>query len=516
MTEKTYDFCIVGVGACGGLLAKELSERGYSVIGLDAGPRYSLKTDIVNDEAEMLKLFWNEPRTFAGKDPVHVMSGFGVGGGTLVWCGVTPRFHEADFRTKTLEGVGEDWPITYKDLAPYYDRVERDFGISGNHRENPWDVPRGPYPMPAIEWSWACQVVAKGVKKLGAKPLHGPLAVTSEPYRGREACVKCGFCISGCPSTAKGCTLTDFVPQAEKNGAEVRAESFAYNVTYDARMNRVTGVEYYDVSNKSHRVQAKIVIVTAHPLETSRLLLLSRNNTFPQGLANSSGLVGRNFMVHWDISVYGQFEQTMNAYKGPIMGNLLVQDWYDTDPKRDFARGYVLESFVPHPFYFGVAGPAFWGKDLKDMIKAYDHMGGWWVCGESLPNDNNTITLDPEVKDHRGVPVVRSTHEWADNDKKMMQHATQNAVATLEAAGASKTYVGITMSAHPMGTARMGANPKRSVVNPYCQAHDIPNLFVCDPSVFVTGSGINHTLTAMAIASRAGEYMVESIKRGDI
>jgi choline dehydrogenase-like flavoprotein len=516
MAEKTYDFCIVGVGACGGLLAKELSERGYSVVGLDAGPRYSLKTDIVNDEAEMLKLFWNEPRTFAGKDPVHVMSGFGVGGGTLVWCGVTPRFHEADFRTRTLEGVGEDWPITYKDLAPYYDRVERDFGVSGNHRENPWDVPRGPYPMPAIEWSWACQVMARGVEKVGARPLHGPLAITSEPYRGREACVKCGFCISGCPSTAKGCTLTDFVPRAEKNGAEIRVESFVYNVTYDARKNRVTGVEYYDVNNKSHRVQAKTVIVTAHPMETSRLLLLSRNNTFPEGLANSSGLVGKNFMVHWDISVYGQFEQKMNAFKGPIMGNLLVQDWYDTDPKRDFARGYVLESFLPHPFYFGVAGPAFWGKELKDVIKAYDHTAGWWVCGESLPNDNNTVTLDPEVKDHRGLPVVRSTHEWADNDKKMMRHATQNAIATLEAAGARKAYVGITMSAHPMGTARMGTNPEKSAVNPYCQAHDIPNLFVCDPSVFVTGSGLNHTLTAMAIASRAGEYMVEAIKRGDL
>ena len=516
MAEKTYDFCVVGVGACGGLLVKELSERGYSVIGLDAGPRYNPKTDIVNDEAEMLKLFWNEPRVFAGKDPVHVMSGFGVGGGTLVWCGVSPRFHESDFRTKTLDGVGEDWPITYKDLAPYYDRVERDFGVSGRALENPLDVPRGPYPMPAIEWSWACQVMAKGVERVGARPLHGPLAITSEPYRGREACVKCGFCISGCPSTAKGCTLTDFVPRAERHGAEIRAESFVYNITYDARKNRVTGVEYYDVNNKTHRVQARVVIVSAHPMETSRLLLLSRNQTFPDGLANSSGLVGKNFMVHWDFSVYGQFEQRLNAYKGPIMGNLMVQDWYETDPKRDFARGYVLESFLPHPFYFGVAGPVFWGPPLKEMIKAYDHTAGWWVTGESLPNDNNTITLDPDVKDHRGLPVVRSTHEWSDNDKRMMKHAAQNAVATLEAAGARKTYVGVTMSAHPMGTARMGSNPRKSVVNSYCQSHDIPNLFVCDPSVMVTGSGVNHTLTAMALTSRAGEYMVEAARRGDL
>ena len=346
--------------------------------------------------------------------------------------------------------------------------------------------------------------------------MHGPLAITSKPYRGREECNKCGFCISGCPSTAKGCTLTGFVPEAEANGAEIRAESFVFNIAYDAGKNRVTGVEYYDAANKIQRVDAKTVIVTAHPMETTRLLLLSKNNTFPEGLANSSGLVGKNFMAHWDVSVYGVFEQKMNAFKGPIMGNLLVQDWHNTDPKHDFVRGFVMESFLPHPFYFGVAGPPFWGQELKDMIKAYDHTAGWWICGESLPNDDNTITLDPEVTDHRGLPVVHSVHEWGDNDKKIMEYARQMGVATLEAAGASKTYVGVTMSAHAMGTARMGVNPKASVVNAYCQAHDIPNLFVCDPSVLPTGSSVNHTLTAMAIASRAGDYMVEQAKNGSL
>jgi choline dehydrogenase-like flavoprotein len=516
MSDKVYDFCIIGVGACGGLLLKQLAEQGYSVIGLDAGPRYNPATDFVNDEAEMLKLFWNEPRTFRGKDPVHVMSGFGVGGGTLVWCGVTPRYHAADFRTKTLDGVGVDWPIGYKDLEPYYDRVEREFGVSGNAGEDLWEVPRGPYPMPAFEWSWACQVMAKGVEKAGARPLHGPLAITSEAWKGREACVKCGFCISGCPSTGKGCTLTGFVPEAEAHGAEVRAESFVYNIVYDAKQGRVTGVEYFDANVKPHRVNAKAVIVTAHPMETARLLLLSKSSSFPEGLANSSGLVGKNFMVHWDASVYGVFEQRMNAFKGPIMGNLIVQDWHDTDSKRDFARGFVLESFLPHPFYFGVAGPAVWGQELKDMIKGYSHTAGWWICGESLPNDNNTITLDPDVKDHRDLPVVRSTHEWADNDKKMMQYASQVGVTTLEAAGAKKTYLGVTMSAHPMGTARMGSNPKASVVNSYGQSHDVPNLFVCDSSVFPTGGVVNQTLTAMAIASRAGDFMVEAAKRGDL
>ncbi len=513
--NETYDFCIVGVGACGGLLAKELSERGFSVIGLDAGPRYK-QMDFVNDEADMLKLFWNEPRSYSGKDPAHIMSGFGVGGGTLVWCGVSPRFHESDFRIHSLDGVGVDWPITYKELAPYYHRVEQDFGVSGNHLENPWTVPRGPYPMPAIEWSWANQVVAKGVEKLGAKPMHGPLAITSKPYRGREECNKCGFCISGCPSRAKSCTLHGYVPEAEANGAMIIAEAFVFNICYDAKINRVTGVEYYDEELQEHRVKAKTVILSAHPMETTRLLLLSANSTFPQGLANSSGLVGKNFMYHYTNSIYGIFEQKMNAFKGPIMGNLFIQDWYETDGKRGFARGYTIEDFLPHPFYYAIAGPLFWGQELKNMIKVYDHAHGLWTCGEGLPNDNNTLTLSSELKDHRGLPVVEGTHEWLDNDRASIKHAIEKSVAILEAAGAKKTYVGKNMGAHPMGTARMGVDPNKSVVNSFCQAHDISNLFICDPSVLPTGGGTNHTLTSMAISSRAGHYMTEMAKRHEL
>jgi len=516
MTQDSYDFCIIGVGANGSLLAKLISQQGYSVIALEAGPRHNPKKDFVNDEAEMLKLFWNEPRTTAGADPAKPGCGFGVGGGTLLWCAVAPRMHESDFKIKTLDGVGIDWPISYQDLAPYYKLVEDDFGICGDHRENPWDVPRDAYPMPAIPWSWANQILAKGVEKVGAKSLHGPLAITSIPYRGREACNKCGFCMSGCLSGSKGCTLTSFVPEAEKHGAVILPESFVFKVNYDKRKNRVTGVEYIDARGKIHSIIAKVVIITAHTIETTRLLLLSANPTFPEGLANSTGLVGKNYMLHWDFYAYGLMQDKVNSFKGPILGNLMVQDWYETDTRRGFVRGYVLESSLPQPYYFGVAGPAFWGRDLKDMIKAYDHMLGWWVAGEGLPNDNNTITLDPEVKDHRGLPVARLTHEWVENDKKAMQHGARMAVETFEAAGAIKTYIGIVMSAHPMGTVRMGNSPNNSVVNPYCQSYDIPNLFICDPSVFPTGGAVNNTLTSMALSWRSAEYLITQARRGEL
>lgn len=370
--------------------------------------------------------------------------------------------------------------------------------------------------MPAIEWGWACQRLAKGVEKIGAKPIHGSLAITSQSYLGREECNKCGFCVSGCLSTAKSCTLTGFVPQAEANGAEFRSEAFIYNITYDPKKNRVTGVEYLDVNNKEHHVHARVVIVTAHTFETPRLLFLSANNTFPGGLANSSGLVGKYYTAHWAVNVYGIFDQKMNAFKGPPLGNLIVQDWYETDTNRGFARGYTLESNLPPPFAYGVAGPAFWGQELKDMIKVYDHAAGWWICGEGLADEDNMITLDPKTKDHRGLPVARSTYNWLDNDKKAREHAIKMAATLLEAAGAKKIYVGVNSAACPTGTVRMGNDPKASVVNSYCQSHDIPNLFVCDTSVFPTGGVASPTLTAMAIASRAGEYMVESIKRGDL
>ena len=256
--------------------------------------------------------------------------------------------------------------------------------------------------------------------------------------------------------------------------------------------------------------------MAAHTIESTRLMLLSSNNTFPHGLANSSGLLGKNYMLHWDIYVYGVMDQKMNAYKGPSLGNLMVQDYYETDPSRGFARGYVLESSLPQPYYFGVAGPPIWGSALKEMISAYDHMLGWWVAGEGLPLDANTISLDPEVRDHRGLPVARLEHEWADNDRAAMQHGCGNAVAVLEAAGATKTYVGTTLSAHPMGTARMGASPSASVVNSCCQTHDIPNLFICDPSVFPTGGSANNTLTSMAITARAVDYICDLVSRREL
>lgn len=514
--RDTVDVCIVGVGACGGLLAREMAEAGFSVVGLDAGPRYHPAVDFENDEVEMLKLLWGGQRVTSGQDPINPWSGTGVGGGTLVWCGVTPRFHANDFKTASVDGVGVDWPLTYADLAAYYDRVEADFGVSGLAGENPWEAPRGPYPMPPLPFSYQAQVLARGVEKLGGRALHGPLAIASVPYRGREACINCGFCMQGCRSTAKSTTLFTHVPQAEARGARILPECTVFRIEYEAKRNRVTGVSYFDARGNVHQIRARMVIVAAHAVETPRLLLLSANSTFPHGLANSSGLVGKNFMAHPTCTVTGLFHEPLNGFKGPTMGDLLVQDWYETDGQRGFARGYTLEKFVPGPFFYASNMMNLWGQDLKEMIRYYAYAGGWWVCGEGLPNDENSVTLDAQVTDDHGLPVAHLTHGWTDNDRNLIQHSLQKATETLEAAGAWRVEAGPISSAHPMGTVRMGNDPRTSVLNPYCQAHDIPNLFVTDTSVFPTGGGVNITLTAMAITLRAAQYIIEQAKAGNL
>lgn len=508
------DVCIVGVGACGGLIAKELAEAGFSVVGLEAGPRYNPKVDFENDEAEMLKLLWSGKRVTGGNDPINPWSGFGVGGGTLVWCGVTPRFHLNDFRTAAVDGVGVDWPLTYDDLAPFYDQVECDFGVSGQVGENPWEAPRGPFPMPPLPFSYQAQVLARGVKKLGGHPLHGPLAIASVPYRGRAACINCGFCMQGCRSMAKSTTLFTHVPLAEARGARILPESAVFRIDYDTRRNRVTGVSYFDAQGQVHQIKAWLVVLAAHAVETPRLLLLSANNAFPQGLANSSGLVGKNFMAHPTCTVTGLFNEPLNGFKGPVMGDLLVQDWYETSGQRSFARGYTLEKFVPGPFFYASNMMNLWGAELKEMIHYYAYAGGWWVCGEGLPNNDNRVTLDSQVKDKFGMLVAHLQHSWTDNDRHLIQHGIEKAREILEAAGAWRVQAGPVSSAHPMGTVRMGNDPRSSVVSSYCQSHDIPNLFVTDTSVFPTGGGANVTLTAMAVTLRASRYIIEQAKAG--
>jgi len=271
-----------------------------------------------------------------------------------------------------------------------------------------------------------------------------------------------------------------------------------------------------DSDRKEHELSARVVVLAGHALETPRLLLMSANGTFPDGLANSSGMVGRNFMSHPTWQVFGTFEEPINAFKGMQMGQVMVQDYYQPNARNGYARGYVLISYMMTPITYANLSGSFYGAEFKEFLHDYAHTAAWWAHAEGLPSADNRITLDPELKDNRGLPVARLTYEWGENDIKVAAAARDKAAEMMAASGARKVRIGLNYGAHAMGSCRMGRDARTSVVNKFCQSHDIKNLFICDTSVFVTGAGVNPTLTAMAIASRAGASLAAAAKRGEL
>jgi choline dehydrogenase-like flavoprotein len=243
---------------------------------------------------------------------------------------------------------------------------------------------------------------------------------------------------------------------------------------------------------------------------------MSVNGTMPDGLANSSGLVGRNFMSHPTWQVFGTFDDPINAHKGIQMGHVMVQDYYKPDPRNSYARGFILLSYMMTPLTYANLSGSFYGAEYKKFLHDYSHTAAWWAHAEGLPSERNTVTLDPDVKDSRGLPVARVTYEWGENDLKLAAAARDKAAEMMAASGARQVRIGLNYGAHAMGSCRMGRDAKTSVVNEHCQSHDVPNLFICDTSVFVTGSGVNPTLTAMALASRTSEHIASAARKGEL
>src|SRR4051812_4050279 len=409
MTDSP-DVLVVGAGACGSLVARELAQAGFSVVVLEAGKRFD---HLPNTEANGAKIIWNEPRHYAGNDGVAPKAGIGVGGGTLAWLGVMPRFHPADFRTFSTEGVGADWPIGYDDLRPHYSKVEHEFGLAGEC--GPFAPEEYDLPMPPHRMNWHAQVLARGAQRMGARPFAPPIAINSTAYDGRPACTYCGWCASGCHNGSKATAHGTYLKKAEHLGVRVISEAFAHRIEFDPGRGRVTGVTYMNAELKEERLEAKLVILAAHAFETPRLLLMSTNSTFPNGLANSSGVVGKYLMSHPTWQVFGTFDEPVNAFKGMQMGHVMVQDYYAPRAKNDYARGFILLSYMMTPITYANLSGSFFGAELKDFLFSYPYTAAWWAHAEGLPHASNRITLDPDVQDARGVPVARLHYEWGEN-----------------------------------------------------------------------------------------------------
>ncbi|NQX69607.1 GMC family oxidoreductase [Paenibacillus alba] len=510
--HDAVDILIVGAGAAGGVLAKELSEAGLSIVVLEAGPWRDPQKDFASDELSMKDLAWEDTRIIEGTGAMDMSaypSGRGVGGGTQRFTGVFLRFHESDFKMKSIDGVGEDWPIHYKDLEPYYTKIEKEIAVSGP-KHFPWGNFHGPYPFPEMSsLSTNASLFQKGCKTLGIQTAVTPLAILSAPLDGRSPCTNRGFCMQGCMPNAKFSTLIVHIPKAVQAGAEVLADCMVTQIEVD-EYGHVCGALFVH-QGETYRQRAKTVILCAHAIETPRLLLHSATPQFPDGLANSSGWVGRAVMTHSSNDVYAKFEHEVRLYKGAsVLAS--TQDFYETDPKRGFARGYTIHAHGSKPIDMaqGISKSSpdlLWGAKLREVMLDYNYYGRLTMVGEVLPDWNNHISLSAE-KDEYGMPRATVTFSYGDNDRKLIDHAVDNMQMILKAAAGEVAFV-VPDTQHLMGGCRMGNNPVNSVVNSYGQSHDIPNLFICDASLFVTSSGANPTHTIMALAARTADYIID-------
>ncbi|MEG6513171.1 GMC family oxidoreductase [Desulforamulus ruminis] len=504
------DICIVGAGAAGGVLAYELSKAGFKVVVIEAGPFWNPQTDFASDELSMESLAWNDTRLVAGNDPLamgHNNSGRGVGGGTVHFTGVFYRFHESDFMVQSLDGVADDWPIRYADLASYYDKIEKDIAVSGP-KNFPWGPFQGPYPYPEREpISANAEIFRRGCEKLGLRSVVAPLAILSAPFEGRPPCINRGFCNQGCLPNAKFSTLIHHIPKAIGHGAEVLSDCMVTQVQVD-KSGKVTGVAFVHDS-KEYFQRAKLVILANYCIETPRLLLNSACSQFPDGLANSSGMVGKALMTHSGHDVYCKFPDEVRIYKGtPVLA--ATQEFYETDPARGFVRGYTLNAHGSRPLGLSknlVSSAGIWGKKLYDIMKDFNFYAQITLVGEVLPNPYNSVTLSNE-KDEYGIPRPLVTFSYGKNDNKLIAHGVTKAQEILGAMGGEPAFV-IPDTGHLMGGCRMGKDPSTSVVDGFCRSHDIPNLYICSASVFVTSGGCNPTETVMAIAARTADHVIE-------
>jgi choline dehydrogenase-like flavoprotein len=509
---------VIGSGAGGGTLSNELCQRGIKVVLLEAGKRTE-NQDFVNDEwASFLQLAWLDPRTTSGnwrvaKDfaglPAWICKT--VGGTTVHWAGASLRLQEHEFKAKAHYGAVKganllDWPVTLDELEPYYAKAEFKMGVT---RTND---------IPGLPGNNNFKVMEYGAKKIGYQTVHtGRMAINSKDRDGRGSCQQIGFCFQGCKSGAKWSTLYTEIPKAEATGKlDLRPQSHVVKINHDDS-GKVTGVVYVDKDGKTQEQKARLICVACNSIESPRLLLNSASAKYPDGLANSSGMVGKNYMRHTTGSVYSVFEKPVHMYRGTTMAGI-IQDESVNKPDRGFVGGYELETLsLGLPFMAAFLEPGGWGKDFAWAMDKYAHMAGMWIVGEDMPQETNRVTLNKDVKDQYGMPVPNVHFDDHENDLKMRAHAFKQGSAVHQAAGAIKSYhTPPYPSTHNLGTNRMAANAKDGVVNKWGQSHDIKNLFISDGSQFTTGGAENPTLTIVTLAIRQAEHIAEQMKKNEI
>ena len=496
---------VIGSGAGGGTVANELAQKNIDVVCLEAGRRLSL-ADVVNDPGVMNeRMGWNDPRKGVGVSLCKT-----VGGTTMRWSGISPRFQAHEFKALSTYGQLDDttlidWPITLEELEPYYSKAEFKMGVSGTH-----GIP------PSAETN-AYKLLKAGAKKLAYKEYTSTRTAINPVARdGRPGCRQIGFCWSGCAMSAKWSTLYTEISKAETTRHfELRPESMVLklNQTDDGR---ISGVVYTDRDGQLHEQKARAVCVAGNVVETTRLLHNSASTLFPDGLGNSSGHLGRNYMRHLTFSTLAIMPGEVNFHRGTRQSGLLFDEQYH-QPERGFAGGYLIETIGGDPVTVA-ATVGGWGRSTAEYVDNFTKIGGTWVTGEDPPQASNRIEFDDTERDQYGLPVPVLKYDFHANSLAMFEHGKNRCESLVESLGGRRAIstLGAGGGCHNMGVARMSAKPRDGVTNKWGQAHDIENLFVSDGSLFSSSAAANPTLTIVALAIRQAHHIAERMMRREL
>lgn len=532
--NDVVDVLIIGAGASGGVAAKYLAEAGLDVVVLEQGHWHD-PGGFCGDKAEYEVLnsgpFHPDPNvrgwaqdypinTENSSQPIYMYAG--VGGSTVFFAGVWSRALPSDFRVRTLDGVADDWPVSYEELLPYYEANDIDFGVSGLAGNPAYPAGGAAPPLPAHPIHLTGRKMAEGLNKLGWHWWPGTNAIASRDYGLQKQCVRYGICRMGCREGAKGSADVTLFPIALRHGARLITGARVARITLD-NSGLANGAVYLR-DGKEHFQAAAVVIVACNGIGSPRLLLMSTSKSFPDGLANGSGLVGRRLMIHPFAGVVGLYADDLEDWIGPAGIQIESMQFYETDTSRGFVRGskwHVMTTGGPlemaQRWWRGeaVRDEPFWGEPFAAKMKqAVGHAIDWIVHAEDLPEHSNHVSLDPELTDSDGLPAAAIHYTTSENTNRIFDFGVARALDAHAAAGAEKAWVSDRnlSSGHNLGTVMMGHDPATSVVDSHGKAHEVDNLYVIDGSVFPTSTGTNPTATICAFARRTAAYITDNAR----
>jgi choline dehydrogenase-like flavoprotein len=524
------DIIIIGSGASGAAAAWSLSrDKSLRIVCFEQGSISNMSD--YPTKSEDWELSRSEKSSFDpnirknladypiddSDSPISIANFNGYGGSTILYSAHFPRFHPSDFRVKTLDNIADDWPLGYSDLNPYFDENEKKMGVAGLVGDTAY--PEYSSLLPPVPLGDMGKKLAKAFNEMNWHWWPSYAAINTDKRNNRANCINLGPCNVGCSQGAKGSVDVTYWPLAKLNGVEVYTESRVYEITLDKK-GLADGILYFDKHGNECQFKAKIVIVACSGIGTPRLLLNSKSEAFPDGLLNDNGLVGKNLMLHPLAYVEGVFDEDLKSSIGPHGCCILSQEFYETRSENNFSRGYTMQILRGAPPIESATTGYFMrqlsiGKNHhQDFQKLFNHTAGIAIISEDLPEKHNRVELDYENKDSFGLPGVKVHYEMSENTKKILKHGIKMSKEIFSSAGAKVTssFAPVKNSGwHLMGTARMGSDPKTSVVNKFGQAHQVKNIFIVDSSVFVTSGAVNPVATAQAITLFSCNYIRENI-----